>query len=180
MCAFFFSIVHLSQQQILGLFLCWQNMLLHNFSCSPHQHRVSNFFFFDGYLQQVSNMNLLSMIGFISLYQSPWITSPLPKCIQFSHKTKEAKYTPPILTILKQFPIIQKKGQKPQSYSLFPNMHPFPPSNSFSIHFQEIFKIFSLVPNSKPSFLNIVINPYFSKHTLSLPSNLLLIFQKFS
>ena len=101
------------------------------------------FYFFDGYLQQVSKMNLLSMIGFISLYQSPWITSPLPKCIQFSHKTKEAKYIPPILTILKQFSIIQKKAKNPQSYSLFPNMHPFPTIkfilNSFSRNFQNIF-----------------------------------------
>ena len=137
-------------------------------------------YFFDGYLQQVSKMNLLSMIGFISLYQSPWITSPLPKCIQFSHKTKEAKYIPPILTILKQFSIIQKKAKNPKVTPYFLTCILFQPSNSFSIHFQEIFKIFSLVPNSKPSFLNIVINPYFSKHTLSLPSNLLLIFQKFS
>lgn len=138
------------------------------------------FYFFDGYLQQVSNLNLLSMIGFISLYQSPWITSPLPKCIQFSHKTKEAKYIPPILTILKQFSIIQKKAKNPKVTPYFLTCILFQPSNSFSIHFQEIFKIFSLVPNSKPSFLNIVINPYFSKQTLSLPSNLLLIFQKFS
>lgn len=101
------------------------------------------FYFFDGYLQQVSKMNLLSMIGFISLYQSPWITSPLPKCIQFSHKTKEAKYIPPILTILKQFSIIQKKAKNPKVTPYFLTCILFQPSNSFSIHFQEIFKIFT-------------------------------------
>lgn len=179
MCAFFFSIVHLSQQQILGLFLCWQNMLLHNFSCSPHQHRVSNFIFLMGICNRSAIWIYYPWLG-SSHCISPWITSPLPKCIQFSHKTKEAKYIPPILTILKQFPIIQKKAKNPKVTPYFLTCILFQPSNSFSIHFQEIFKIFSLVPNSKPSFLNIVINPYFSKHTLSLPSNLLLIFQKFS